>query len=66
MIVPLLRFATDKRLGGATLIWRPVQLQWLAAFGDDSLRLVVGAAGKAGWQILPRRLHRHLERRLPR
>jgi Terminase large subunit, T4likevirus-type, N-terminal len=46
MIVPVLRFAQDKRLGAATLTWRPVQLQWLEAFGDDSLRVVIGAAGR--------------------
>ena len=48
MRVSLLKFATDKRLGSATLTWRPVQLQWLEAFGDDSLRVVVGAAGRQG------------------
>jgi Terminase large subunit, T4likevirus-type, N-terminal len=48
VIVPLLRFAQDRRLGGATLSWRPKQLEWLEAFGDDSLRVVVGAAGRQG------------------
>ena len=48
MIVPLLKFATDPRLGGATLTWRPKQREWLAVFGDNSLRVVVGSAGRQG------------------
>jgi hypothetical protein len=46
--VSLTKFATDKRLGGATLTWRPKQLEWLEAFGNDDLRIVVGAAGRQG------------------
>jgi hypothetical protein len=48
MSVPLVTFAQDRRLGAATLIWRDRQLEWLAAFGDDAIRIVVGSAGRQG------------------
>lgn len=39
---------TDPRLLGASIPWRPKQLEVLRQFGDDALRLVVVAAGRQG------------------
>ncbi len=48
MIVPLVKACQDPRLLGATLTWRPKQLEMLKLFGDDNLRLVAAAAGRQG------------------
>jgi hypothetical protein len=44
----LVKACEDPRLLGATLQWRPKQLEVLKLFGDDDLRLVVCAAGRQG------------------
>jgi Terminase large subunit, T4likevirus-type, N-terminal len=48
VIVPLVRFASDPRLGGATIEWRERQLDVLELFGRDDLRVVALAAGRQG------------------
>jgi hypothetical protein len=48
MIVSLTKAVSDRRLLGATLEWRPRQLDLLKLFGRDDLRLVVAAAGRQG------------------
>lgn len=48
MIVPLVKACQDRQLLGATLQWRPKQLEVLDLFGDDALRLVVVSAGRQG------------------
>jgi hypothetical protein len=48
VIVPLVKAATDRRLLGATIDWRPRQVDLLQLFGRDDLRLVVVSAGRQG------------------
>jgi hypothetical protein len=48
MRIPLIDAVTNPRLLGATITWRPKQLEVLRMFGDDDLRLVVCAAGRQG------------------
>ena len=48
MRIPLIDAVTDPQLLGASIDWRPKQLEALSLFGDDDLRLVVCAAGRQG------------------
>jgi hypothetical protein len=46
--IPLLTACRDPRLLGATIRWRPKQLEMLSLFGDDAYSVVVAAAGRQG------------------